>query len=282
MEEYAKKGAGKVYLVADGISRTQAEWARELNVTDSAIYLAIKKGRDFQEFFDSHRSSTMVKKCAYCGVVEIPSKARGAPRKYCSDRCQEAARHERDKEKRNEASRKHSRKYYEINREKILKNSKAWAIAHPEESAEYQKNYRTRNIETVRAKAREVSKKERDIRRVYKREHRRNNPEKYREHRAKNIIRFRENERRYSSIRRTRKKGAGGSYTKEEWNALLDATGHQCLCCGMTGVNLTADHVIPVSCGGTSNIDNIQPLCKSCNSKKHAKTIDYRVTRVQL
>lgn len=75
---------------------------------------------------------------------------------------------------------------------------------------------------------------------------------------------------------RTRNTGAGGSYTAAEWKALLKRYGNQCLCCGRTDVRLTADHIIPVSQGGTSNIDNIQPLCASCNSRKHDKVIDYR------
>lgn len=28
--------------------------------------------------------------------------------------------------------------------------------------------------------------------------------------------------------------------------------------------------------GGTNNIDNIQPLCKRCNSSKNKRYIDYR------
>ena len=69
---------------------------------------------------------------------------------------------------------------------------------------------------------------------------------------------------------------AGGSYTLEEWKALLNFCGNKCLCCGRGDVELHADHIIPVAKGGTSNIDNIQPLCASCNSRKGAKTIDYR------
>lgn len=76
--------------------------------------------------------------------------------------------------------------------------------------------------------------------------------------------------------RRTRKTLAGGSFTAAEWKALVEHYGGKCLRCGRTDVKLAADHVIPVAKGGTSNIDNIQPLCKPCNSHKHDKTIDYR------
>ena len=75
---------------------------------------------------------------------------------------------------------------------------------------------------------------------------------------------------------RTRKTAAGGSYNAAEWQALVNHYGGKCLCCGRDDVKLTADHVVPVSKGGSSNIDNIQPLCFSCNSSKGAKTIDYR------
>jgi len=78
------------------------------------------------------------------------------------------------------------------------------------------------------------------------------------------------------SRRRTRKTEAGGSYTAAEWKALVNHFGNKCLCCGRTDVKLTADHVIPISKGGSSFIENMQPLCRSCNSRKKDKTIDYR------
>ena len=49
----------------------------------------------------------------------------------------------------------------------------------------------------------------------------------------------------------------------------------ECLCCNRRR-KLTADHVIPVSKGGTSYISNIQPLCQPCNSSKGTKTTDFR------
>ena len=51
--------------------------------------------------------------------------------------------------------------------------------------------------------------------------------------------------------------------------------GKVCLCCG-SDKNISLDHVIPVVSGGQNEINNMQPLCKSCNSRKGTQTIDYR------
>ncbi|RPJ70859.1 MAG: HNH endonuclease [Alphaproteobacteria bacterium] len=76
--------------------------------------------------------------------------------------------------------------------------------------------------------------------------------------------------------RRARKKENGGIITKKEWEELLEKYNYTCLSCGRTDVKLTLDHVVPIFLGGENLIKNAQPLCKSCNSKKHTKIIDYR------
>lgn len=45
---------------------------------------------------------------------------------------------------------------------------------------------------------------------------------------------------------------------------------YRCMQCG-THKNLTCDHIHPESKGGATTLDNLQTLCKSCNSKKGVK-----------
>ena len=68
--------------------------------------------------------------------------------------------------------------------------------------------------------------------------------------------------------RYAREKGAEGRHTLEEWEALKESANQKCLNC-REEKELTKDHIIPLSKGGTDYIDNIQPLCRNCNSKKH-------------
>ena len=64
-------------------------------------------------------------------------------------------------------------------------------------------------------------------------------------------------------------------YTPEQWLGLLSEYKNQCLRCGKQN-GLAADHIVPAILGGSDGIENIQPLCKSCNSSKGIRTIDYR------
>lgn len=85
--------------------------------------------------------------------------------------------------------------------------------------------------------------------------------------------------RRHSEARRRAHKiGAIGNHALAEFAALCESYGFQCLGCGRTLLleQLTEDHIVPLSQGGSDDIGNIQPLCRSCNSHKGTKRIDYR------
>jgi len=70
--------------------------------------------------------------------------------------------------------------------------------------------------------------------------------------------------------RRAREAGAEGEFTQAEWLALCARFGHRCAICRRRR-KLDADHIIPISKGGSNWISNIQPLCHSCNASKADK-----------
>ena len=72
-----------------------------------------------------------------------------------------------------------------------------------------------------------------------------------------------------------RKRKADGSHSFVEWENLRAQHDWKCVFCGKREpeIKLTEDHIIPLSRGGSDNIENIQPLCRRCNSSKGAKIL---------
>lgn len=155
------------------------------------------------------------------------------------------------------------RLYYRANVEKIKAKDKAYYNANAEEIKACKRAQYCANAEEIKARNRAYYRANAKEIKAQKKAWGRANPDKIAAKWAK---------------RKARKAGNGGSFTGEEWADLKAHFDYQCLCCGIAEpeINLTVDHVIPIVHGGASDIGNIQPLCRSCNSSKGAQTIDYR------
>lgn len=101
--------------------------------------------------------------------------------------------------------------------------------------------------------------------------------ESYRRHIQTRLFYYRQ----LSIIRR----GVRGKFTKQEWEEMKRKFNYSCADClkKEPEIKLSIDHIIPISKWSEwllrnptvqyqcNDIQNIQPLCKSCNSKKHNK-----------
>jgi hypothetical protein len=56
---------------------------------------------------------------------------------------------------------------------------------------------------------------------------------------------------------------------------LIQRYGGACLCCG-ADKDLVSDHVVPSALGGSDTLENLQLLCRRCNTRKGRASIDYR------
>jgi 5-methylcytosine-specific restriction endonuclease McrA len=75
--------------------------------------------------------------------------------------------------------------------------------------------------------------------------------------------------KRYHQVRALGRLDLPAFYQKAE------SLGWKCQLCGcdLDESTVGIDHIVPVSKGGTNAIENLQPLCHSCNSRKSDKTM---------
>lgn len=65
----------------------------------------------------------------------------------------------------------------------------------------------------------------------------------------------------------TYRRPSHGAVTGKKRTTVMERDKYRCVHCG-THERLTVDHITALANGGTSDLDNLQTLCASCNSRK--------------
>jgi len=144
--------------------------------------------------------------------------------------------------------------------------SAQWSREHPGLRSISRKKHDDKNREEINTRKRKYRQEHLESIKYHNKEYKKQHPDIVKNSRRK---------------RRAKMKGAGGrGITATDWQIIITKYGNKCLACGSIE-NITMDHVIPLAAGGTHDPDNVQPLCKSCNSKKAIKIIDYRPDIIQ-
>lgn len=179
-----------------------------------------------------------------------------------------------------EQYRARAQEYVEANKDHYRELKRAHQKANPEKYDEALRKYRETHRDEINAKAKERRQDDLEHYREIGRKSREKHAEERNAYQREYGKANRDKLTLYTNTRRARKLEAEGSHSDEEWQELKAFYNFKCLCCGQQepNVKLTRDHVIPLTQGGSDSIDNVQPLCARCNSKKNNKHIDYRKT----
>jgi len=157
------------------------------------------------------------------------------------------------------------RRLYDRNRDKgkIKEKNKIYYRNNKDKERERCEKYRKSHMEKAREIANRTRERHPERKKFWDRRYYENNKEKFKIGRH---------------IRRARIRGCGGIIKAQEWKELCEKYGNVCINpnCPDPSRPVTLDHVVPIFLGGANTIENAQPLCRSCNSRKNIKIIDYR------
>lgn len=151
--------------------------------------------------------------------------------------------------------------------------SRQWRAANHEKYLEQSRKQYNKDIEKTRAYKREEAKRNREQRKQYAAKRRSENYEKVinieRASRERNREKNRPAKNARQQIRNRIVQGKTYSISDKDLRKLYN---QPCSFCG-TKENLSIDHIIPLSRGGSHTVGNMMTLCRPCNSSKGNKTV---------
>lgn len=173
-----------------------------------------------------------------------------------------------------------------------LNRLKAFKQRHPDYFLENNRAYKAANREKVNAASRKWSRENKDYVLANVAKWRTNNPSRVlelaSEWRKRNPHKIKLNTQKWRSVnsngqrlqnhrRRARDRSADGLLTKEDIVRILHEQSG--LCAGLhcridISRKYTIDHKTALACGGSNGPENIQLLCKSCNSSKNTLSME--------
>ena len=149
------------------------------------------------------------------------------------------------------------RRWYQANKDRVAKSGRAWQEENRERLADRRRAYRIANRERMT-----------DKKRAYRAANRVRVNEYYRAYYAANLEKVKARAQR----RRARKLSAEGAHTATDLRKQYDRQKGRCYWCGEpVGYTYHADHVVPLSRGGTNWPENIVISCPDCNRSKNNK-----------
>jgi len=220
-------------------------------------------------------------------------KAKAYSKQYVADNREHTAQYQKHYAEQHQAElTRYKKAYYAEHQEENKARSRQWYVEHKQYVSHYGKQYRRENREKKREQNRKYrqehleEKRERD--RKYKEDHQTErilqSRQYYAEHREERLSYTKQYYQTERGIiakragahnRRARKKKAPGSHTTEQLYQQHKKQEGKCFYCQKELLHARnswhADHVIPLSKGGSNDISNIVISCPTCNRKKHDK-----------
>lgn len=172
-----------------------------------------------------------------------------------------------------EKARAYHKAYYQRNRERTIQRTRLYKLTHREKMAQWFKEYYQSHKQVYAERQKRYLLKDPEIFIQRRRDWYLRNKEKKDAQNKEWSLNNHDKVNRIASRRRARMRNAEGDYSVEQWRELKEIYNHTCPQCFRSEpeIKLTIDHKTPLVRGGTNHIDNIQPLCFSCNASKGRK-----------